>query len=456
MRTHGLLLAALLLLAAAARAQPADPVVGASPSPDPAVGASPSPDPYPEPVKDPVVEEPQPSPSPSPDPYTFEASPSPDPWVEEPPTFEEEQPAFEEPAGEEPTYEEPTTDTTATDDTEWVDASPSPDPYAGTPDTLAEVFTQDPSTLPATPAVLTPSPAPVASPPPPPVSCGAAWWGGRHSIQQHTPRGPPRSHTLAPAPHLQPAGLPLRLVLLMDDTALPLPDNAAAGIVQALNFVTAHTWTFREQQPFFGQLPQVPAEPAAAPAPAATIPAAAGAVPAATAPVSVLSMRVSVDPLPQNGLGGRRLRQAAVPVADLPLASTPGACWSTKHWLAPDKATCLAFCDAQLAAGKAAADAFKPTFYEENGEWLGWPAEWRTQPALAVPARLPHARRVPALTVARSRPLPAPPCRQQLLPLREEANHWRRCCQHHHHRRCCHWRCRRRRCSCRHARGARD
>lgn len=99
---------------------------------------------------------------------------------------------------------------------------------------------------------------------------------------------------------------------------------------------------------------------------------------------------MSVDPLPINGLR-RRLRQAPAP--ELPLAPKE-ACYSVKHALAPDEATCAAWCEGQLAQGKVDEGEFGLRFYTKKGAaWagllvLGRQASWAKREHCG-PAKLP-------------------------------------------------------------------
>lgn len=206
---------------------------------------------------------------------------------------------------------------------------------------------------------------------------------------------PPTAPRRLPAPplpaHLQPVGWPDRITLFLDGAAYPLPDTQTAALADSLSALTpGYTWRFMLQQPAYpGKQPEVPAmdaAPSPAPGPASSAAAAAAAAVAAPAPAGALlvpapgpspasleaadlAQRVSVDPLPQNNLGGRRrLRQAASPTAgaaagDLPLAAK-GQCYSVRHVLAPDEAACVAYCDVQVAAGEVDPADLKPRFYD--------------------------------------------------------------------------------------------
>lgn len=202
---------------------------------------------------------------------------------------------------------------------------------------------------------------------------------------------------------MQPVGWPDRITLFLDGAPFPLPSDQAAAVADSLSALTpGYTWRFMLQQPAYeGQQPEVPAmdaAPSPAPAPASSA-AAAAAAPAPAPSVALLApapgpspagleaadlaQRVSVDPLPQNNLGGRRrLRQAGSPPdaatadasaaaagapGELPFAEK-GQCYSVKHVLAPDEAACVAYCDGQVAAGKVDPTELNARFYDCKAE----------------------------------------------------------------------------------------
>lgn len=197
-------------------------------------------------------------------------------------------------------------------------------------------------------------------------------------------------------PTLQPVGWPDRIALFLDGASYPLLSDQTAAVAASLSALTpGYTWHFMLQQPAYeGQQPEVPTMDAA-PSPAPAPSSAAAAAAAAPAPASVqlapasapgpasleaadLAQRVSVDPLPQNNLGGRRrLRDAGAPPAAPTDAGAAGAgasgelpsatrdqCYSVKHVLAPDEGACVAYCDGQVAAGKVDGADLKARFYE--------------------------------------------------------------------------------------------
>ncbi|PSC69378.1 dolichyl-diphosphooligosaccharide-glycosyltransferase subunit 2 [Micractinium conductrix] len=324
-------LLAVLLLAAAADAQPGA-LPGAAPSPDmtqDGLGESPasaSPDPAASP--DPTA-----SPAASPDPTAA----SPDTWQASPQPEASPSPSSPDPWVDAGVGASPTPSPTPT-------LSPSsPDPWATPSSPLAVGVAPTPSSpIPVPVAVPSPSPSPPPPPPPPPP----------------------------------PAGTLVNLALLIDGAASPLPADVAATIAQALSDLTPRfVWTFTAQQPALPEVPpKAPAEalpaPTAAPAAAPTA-AAPGAVSinatAAPATAPLEQPRVTVDPLPLNQgvLGGRR-RLRETNLLDLP-RTEKGQCWSTKHPLVPDEPTCLAYCDALLAAGEVTADEMAPKFYDNDG-----------------------------------------------------------------------------------------
>ncbi|KAL4447819.1 hypothetical protein ABPG75_005038 [Micractinium tetrahymenae] len=344
----------LLALAAAALAVPAA-AQGDSPSPDAWAGDSPSPDSWaggsPSPGWDDMTWMGDGSPSPSPADDSM-LSPSPG----------------------------------RSDDTTWMSPeSPSPDPYSSphpyaspSPSPSPSPGAEDPWASPESPnpfgdwaASPSPAPSPEASAPPPePVAS--------------LPPPPP------PSPPPPPVGWPDRITLFLDGAPYPLSSDQTAAVADSLSALTpGYRWQFMLQQPAYeGQQPEVPAmnaAPSPAPAPASSAAAAAAAAPALAAallapapgpgPASPdaadLAQRVSVDPLPQNNLGGRRrLRQATPPAAatsggsalELPFA-TKEQCYSVRHVLAPDEAACVTYCDGQVAAGAVDAAELKPRFY---------------------------------------------------------------------------------------------